>query len=144
MGTWIVQIRRRSRREFPTTLWFQGSPEEARELEGRVRALFEAGAIKDFLFEPVEAASYGDVDAVLVEVERGTPPARRAAMSGTDAENDAEYRRGWAAGLALLQVDWRRAYEWEETVSFDMAEPSWYDMGKSDVISEHRVARSIR
>jgi hypothetical protein len=65
-------------------------------------------------------------------------------LGGTDAENDAEYTRGWQTGLEMLRVDPAGAYKWEATTYLGMDEPSWFDMGVADVISEHRVARAIR
>lgn len=62
----------------------------------------------------------------------------------SDAENDAEYKRGWQEGLRMLQADWRKAEAWEGGPYRDMDEPSWFDMGKADVISEHNVARRMR
>lgn len=71
MKTWIVQIRRKSRKEFPTTFWLEATTLEARELEHRIRAQFEAGNIKDFLFEPVQVSSFSDVEQTLIDIERG-------------------------------------------------------------------------
>ncbi len=61
----------------------------------------------------------------------------------TDAENDAEYKMGWQEGLKMLQRDWRQAEAWEAGPYRDMPEPSWFEMGKADVISEHNVARRL-
>lgn len=65
-----------------------------------------------------------------------------AALAGA-ADDDAEYRRGWEDGYAWVMRDPRAAYEWEWEVYREMKEPSWYDMGKSDVITEHRVAHAV-
>ena len=78
MRTWIVQIRRKRRSEFPTSFWLEDSDAEARELEERIRAQFEAGKIKDFLFEPVQVSWYNDVDHLLVDIERGFKSGTRA------------------------------------------------------------------
>lgn len=59
--------------------------------------------------------------------------------AGSDAENDAEYQRGWGEGLKLLRQDPKKAVAWEFNVYRQMKSPSWYDMGKADVIAEHRA-----
>lgn len=58
-----------------------------------------------------------------------------------DAINDAEYKRGWQDGLSWLRRNAKEAHAWERNGQ-NRPFPSWYDMGKSDVISEHQVKGS--
>lgn len=55
-------------------------------------------------------------------------------------QQDADYKRGWDEGYKWVMKDRQAAYRWEREVYQQMDEPSWYDMGKADVIAEHRVA----
>lgn len=60
-----------------------------------------------------------------------------------DERNDADYKMGWQAGLKMLREDREGAYRWERDVYAKAARPSWIDMGKADVITEHRIAKYI-
>jgi len=54
-------------------------------------------------------------------------------------EWDQQYTLGWSAGLDILRLDRRAAFNWEFEVYRANRDPSAFDMGKADVISEHRV-----
>lgn len=66
MRQWIVLIQVKSRREYPELFVFEGSSEEAKELEDRIRALFDAGKIKNFAFQPIRGPfRYEHADEIL-------------------------------------------------------------------------------
>lgn len=70
MRTYVVQIRRKKRTEFPETLLIQVSTEQVRDIDHRVRELFEAGKIKDFLVQEVGTPQeYRHIDALLRDLE---------------------------------------------------------------------------
>lgn len=70
MRLWIIAIQYKSRKEYPSFFLFEGSTEEGRELEERIRRLFDAGKIKDFAFEPISKSSrFERVSAFLDDVE---------------------------------------------------------------------------
>jgi len=69
MRHWVVQIRHKSRREFPETFYLEATASQARELEEWIRAMFHAGVIKDFLFEPVQTSSYTMVSRFLASID---------------------------------------------------------------------------
>lgn len=69
MRNWVVQIRRKSRKELPSTFWLQATDDDARELEKRIRRMFEQGQIKDFLFEPVQVSSFVEVADEIIGIE---------------------------------------------------------------------------
>jgi len=52
MRQWIVMLQVSSRTEFPTIFVFEGSGGEGKELEDRIRGLFEEKKIVNFVFEP--------------------------------------------------------------------------------------------
>lgn len=70
MRHWVVQIRIKSRREFPETFYLEATTQQARELEEWIRAIFHAGVIKDFLFEPVKPSSYNTVSGFLSVIDK--------------------------------------------------------------------------
>lgn len=96
--------------------------------------------VKDVIVNAVPDDILGQFYRIWVKV--GRPKKKKAALAG-DAEDDAEYRRGWQAGLGLLDEGRQKAYQWWREVYSNLSEPSWFDMGKGDVISEHWVASHV-
>lgn len=69
MGSWVVMLKTKSRTQFPEVFLLTARPEYARALERRVRDLFEAGTLKDFMFEPVEGTTATQLSDRLVQIE---------------------------------------------------------------------------
>ena len=70
MRYWIVQVRPKSRKDFPESFIFEGTTHHAKELEEWIRAMFEAGVIKDFLFQPVETSDYTQLSKFLASIDK--------------------------------------------------------------------------
>lgn len=90
----------------------------------------------------------GPGKAELVYDPFATNPQRkphRKRNPGTDAENDAEYTRGWKDGVKMLQSNRETAFSWWREWSEETGgDGTWYDMGRGDVISEAWAASGIR
>lgn len=74
MRTFIVQIRRKKRSDYPETFLVQVTSEQARDLDGQVRRLFESGKIKDFLVQDVGSVTqgYDEIALYLQQIAQGT------------------------------------------------------------------------
>lgn len=69
MRQWIVQIRHKSKKAFPETFLLEATSYHARDLEMWIRAMHEAGVIKDFLFEPVQPTNYEKLGKFLASID---------------------------------------------------------------------------
>lgn len=69
MRQWVVQIRHKGRKEFPETFLLQATDHHAKDLEEWIRAMHEAGAIKDFLFQPVQPTDYQKLGKFLASID---------------------------------------------------------------------------
>jgi hypothetical protein len=66
MNLYIVMVRKKDRLEFPEYWLLKATPDEAKDLEERIRELFDDGIIKDFFFQPIKGTEgYHDVHDAL-------------------------------------------------------------------------------
>lgn len=70
MRYWIVQVRPKRRKDFPESFVLEATAPEARELERWIRDMFEAGVIKDFLFQPVTFDKYETLSKFLASIDK--------------------------------------------------------------------------
>lgn len=70
MRYWIVQIRPKKRKDFPESFILEAKDYEAKELEQWIRDMFDAGVIKDFLFQPVTFSKYQELSKFLASIDK--------------------------------------------------------------------------